>query len=54
MFFTIAIATASLWLISIGAMMETKNLRSSLAFKVLPAVLGAILGLYSLKGFGVL
>lgn len=40
MLLIIAQWTMAVYLILIGSMMETKNLRSALLFKVLPTVLG--------------
>jgi hypothetical protein len=54
MFWDIVIALSALWMLFVGLMMSTENMISFLVIKLLPFVFGGLLGVYALKGFGVL
>ena len=50
---TVAVlATAGVYLVTIGQLMDTKNIRSAVFFKVLPTLIGVVCLLVAVKMLG--
>jgi hypothetical protein len=54
MFQNVILLITALWLLFACAMMDTNNFPSFLMFKFIPFVLGGLVGMIALKGFGVI